>query len=105
MPGFNDLATLHPDIAAQWHPTLNNDLTPQMVRPGSKRKIWWQCQDGHVWKAVVYSRTGPGKCGCPVCAGKFKGERLARYQAMLAEVGLDVVLSSEESVPGDTIPL
>lgn len=70
--GFNDLATTHPKIAEQWHPTLNESLTPQMVTPGSHKKVWWQCQDGHVWKAVVYSRTGSKKHGCPVCAGLVK---------------------------------
>ena len=69
LPGFNDLATRVPQIAAQWHPTFNGALTPSMVTPGSHRKVWWQCSEGHVWKAVVHSRAGPQKCGCPVCAG------------------------------------
>lgn len=85
LTGFNDLATLEPDIAAQWHPELNGELTAQMVMPGSHKKVWWQCAEGHVWNAVVYSRTGPRKCGCPVCAGKVKEERQQRYVAVLAE--------------------
>jgi len=72
LAGFNDLETVAPQIAAQWHKTLNGELTPRMVTAGSKKKIWWQCSDGHVWKAVVYSRTGKRKAGCPVCAGKVK---------------------------------
>ena len=72
LAGFNDLATKHPSIAAQWYDTLNGELTPQMVTAGSKKKVWWQCADGHVWKAVIYSRTGIRKAGCPVCAGKVK---------------------------------
>ena len=79
LPGFNDLATLEPKIAA-WHPTLNGTLTPEMVTLGSHRKVWWQCPEGHVWKAVVYSRAGPQKCGCPVCAGKVKAARQQRYK-------------------------
>ena len=35
LAGFNDLATLHPKIAAQWDDTLNGTLTPEMVTPGS----------------------------------------------------------------------
>lgn len=70
LAGFNDLQTLRPEIARQWHPTLNEDMTPSMVMPGSHRKVWWQCEQGHAWKSVVYSRTGPRKSGCPVCAGK-----------------------------------
>ena len=39
--GFNDLATTHPEVAAQWHPTKNGDLTPQMVTYGSNQLVWW----------------------------------------------------------------
>ena len=39
-------------------PPLNGGLTPQMVTVGSHQKVWWVCSEGHVWKAVVYSRTG-----------------------------------------------
>ena len=72
LAGFNDLGTLYPKIAAQWYQPLNGGLTPQMVTPGSRKKVWWRCGEGHVWKAVVYSRTGEKKSGCPVCAGKVK---------------------------------
>lgn len=81
LKGFNDLATLEPKVAAQWHPTLNGNLTPEMVTVGSARKVWWQCAEGHVWKALIYSRTGAGKCGCPACAGKVKKSRQVRYVA------------------------
>lgn len=72
LPGFNDLATVEPKVAAQWHPDLNGALTPEMVTAGSRRMIWWQCAEGHVWKTAVYSRTGPQKCGCPVCSGRVR---------------------------------
>lgn len=75
LPGFNDLATLVPTLAAQWHPTLNGTLTPDQVTPGSHRKVWWQCPEGHIWKAVIYSRSGGGKSGCPVCTGRIKQRR------------------------------
>lgn len=84
LPGFNDLATLEPLVAAQWHPTLNGALTPEMVTVGVHRKVWWQCPDGHVWKAMVYSRAGPQKCGCPVCAGRIKLQYTERYRAAVA---------------------
>ena len=70
LAGFNDLATVHPLVAAQWHPTLNAPLEPTMVTAGSSRKVWWRCTDGHEWKAIIFSRTGAKKCGCPECAGK-----------------------------------
>lgn len=39
--GFNDLATTHPEVAAQWHPTKNGNLTPEMVTAGSNQLAWW----------------------------------------------------------------
>lgn len=82
LPGFNDLTTVEPKVAAQWHPTLNLPVMPEMVTAGSHRKVWWQCEEGHVWKAVIYSRTGAGKCGCPVCAGVSKRIPRHRYAAV-----------------------
>lgn len=85
LAGFNDLATLEPVIAAQWQEELNGELTPQMVTVGSSKKVWWQCDEGHVWRAVIYSRTGSGRYGCPVCAGKVKEPKQIRYGEMIAE--------------------
>ena len=80
--GYNDLATLYPAVAKEWHPTLNGPLTPQDVTPGSRRRVWWQCSAGHTWQAVIYSRTGTQQCGCPVCSGHASGKRRARYEQL-----------------------
>ena len=85
LAGFNDLATTEPRIAAQWDEELNGALTPQMISRGSKKKVWWHCSDGHVWQAVVYSRTGKQKTGCPICAGTVSKKRLARMQRLEEE--------------------
>lgn len=82
LPGFNDLATLYPQIAKQWHPTLNGTFTPKQVTPGSKRKVWWICPEGHVWKAVIYARTGAKKSGCPVCAGNVSKKKSKWYETI-----------------------
>ncbi len=83
--GFNDLATVEPNIAAQWHPTLNGALTPQMVTAGSRKRVWWECPSGHVWKAVVYSRATGRKCGCPVCAGSVRPRRSTQNRISTSE--------------------
>jgi hypothetical protein len=67
-PGFNDLATTHPTLAAQWHPKANT-LTTTEVTAGSNRKVWWQCSEGHEWQNTIVNRTAH-KQGCPVCANK-----------------------------------
>ena len=96
LAGFNDLQTCEPAIAAQWHPTLNGSLTPDTVTYGSKKKVWWQCPEGHVWRAVVYSRTGAKKCGCPVCAGRVKQSKQIRYRKMIGERQLATAASRFE---------
>lgn len=40
-PGFNDLQTINPKLAAQWHPTKNGDLKPTQITIATHKKIWW----------------------------------------------------------------
>ena len=64
--GVNDLATINPELAAQWHPTKNGALTPEQVTgKGGRVRAWWQCNKGHEWEAQVKGRTN-GR-GCPQC--------------------------------------
>jgi hypothetical protein len=65
LSGYNDLATTHPELAAEavgWDPTT--------VTAGSNQKRKWQCSEGHIWNAVVGSRSSgyKGGSGCPSCA-------------------------------------
>ncbi|AOR26220.1 conserved hypothetical protein (DUF4379) [Formosa sp. Hel3_A1_48] len=63
----NCLATTHPKIAKQWHPTKNGNLTPLDISVGSAKKVWWKCNKGddHEWKTSsakrLYGRN------CPFC--------------------------------------
>lgn len=79
LAGFNDLETLKPDLAQEWYEPLNGDLTPSDVTPGSNKKVWWRCSEGHVWEACVYSRTRFKGSGCPVCAGVVKTRRIKYF--------------------------
>lgn len=65
----NSLQDLHPEIAAQWHPTKNGDQTPSMFLCGSDYKAWWLCPVcGHEWKTSIGHRVSG--TGCSVCYGK-----------------------------------
>ena len=66
--GYNDIATTHPHIAKQWHPTKNGSLLPTMVSSGSHKEVWWLCDEcGHDdWKATISDRTRYN-IGCPCC--------------------------------------
>lgn len=66
--GFNDLATTHPDLAKEWHPTKNGNLKPTDVVAGSTKKVWWKCSKGHEWEAVMHPRIKG--VGCPICANR-----------------------------------
>lgn len=69
--GKPPLSVTHPEIASQWHPENNVDLTPDMVVAGSGEKVWWKCPEGpdHNWEAILRNRTHLGR-GCPYSAGK-----------------------------------
>jgi len=62
------LQTLNPELAKQWHPKNDEDLSPHCVTVSSHKKVWWQCEKGHEWEAVISSRTSG--VGCPYCSGK-----------------------------------
>ena len=66
----NCIATTHPQMAIQWHPTLNGTLTPNDVRAGSTDKVWWICSKGHEWKTEVRVRCQRNN-DCPYCVGKY----------------------------------
>lgn len=66
----NRLSVLHPEVAAQWHTTLNGQRTPDQIVAGSREAVWWTCPEGpdHVWRTSVGKRTKL-RTGCPSCAG------------------------------------
>jgi hypothetical protein len=65
LKGYNDLETLNPRLAKEWHPINNGDLLPSDVMPGSNKKAWWLCEQGHEWQAQISSRNKGA--GCMTC--------------------------------------
>jgi hypothetical protein len=63
----NCLEAMYPDIAAEWHPTKNGEITPKDVVGKSGKKAWWMCKKGHEWETIIASRTSRGS-GCPCCS-------------------------------------
>ena len=69
--GLNDLATVNPALAAQWHPTKNGDLTPDQVLPMSNLQVSWRGPCGDEWEARIANRSnGSG------CRGRHEGTRV-----------------------------
>jgi uncharacterized Zn-finger protein len=55
--GYNDLATTHPEIAKQaygWDPTT--------VIAGTRKKLEWKCESGHIWITTGDARTSGRNC-------------------------------------------
>lgn len=76
-PGFNDLKTKRPDLAAQWHPTKNGSLEPNNITYGSKKKVWWHLRydDPETGKNFVFewqASLNARVCGngCPFLTGQ-----------------------------------
>ena len=64
----NNLARVHPRVAAEWHPDLNGDLTPDQVLGGTRRQVYWRCSVcAETWRASVANRVLRAS-GCPRCA-------------------------------------
>ena len=65
----NSIAYLYPELANEFHLTMNGTLTAEDINKRSARKIWWKCSVcGHNWLATVSSRTDGH--GCPACSGR-----------------------------------
>ena len=65
--GVNDFASLYPEIAKQWHPTKNGDITPGQVAAHSNKPFFWLCEKGHTFEATPDKRT---REGCPYCSNR-----------------------------------
>ena len=99
--GKNDFGTLYPEVASEWHPTLNGDKKPSDFFPGSGVQVWWKCSKcGHVWKASILPRksgVGCPKCGREKAKETFKKNLLKRggsfadqYPNLLSEWDYDL---------------
>lgn len=85
LPGFNDLASRFPKLAAEWS-ERNYPLYPNMVTAFKNKKVWWKCSLGHEWYTLISTRAGGSQC--PYCSGVklLKGfNDLATTHPMIAE--------------------
>ena len=62
-----------PELAAEWHPIKNADISPEDVLGGSGIHVSWQCALGHEWQASPNQRTNRGS-GCPDCYNLIRSD-------------------------------
>jgi len=66
----NNLASIMPEVACEWHENKNEGLTPSDVTRGSHKKVWWRCKVcNYEWQGVVEHRTR-NRSRCPKCSGR-----------------------------------
>ncbi|HIS70655.1 MAG TPA: hypothetical protein IAD02_01550 [Candidatus Enterousia intestinigallinarum] len=65
----NSIASTHPHLMAEWHPSKNQNISPDMFTAGSDYKVWWRCQAcENEWECSINHRTHPRMAtGCPIC--------------------------------------
>ena len=92
----NSMATTHPELAAEFHPTKNGDLTPETVLAGTNKKLWWKCPKGddHEWQAPGNNRTKG--TGCALCNSGWTIEATRTFVKSLLESGLYKTLDPAE---------
>ena len=70
--GYNDFATVYPQLVSEWDYEKNKGKTPSDYIAGSETYIWWKCSKGHSWRTMISTRVGKGGTGCPICAKEYK---------------------------------
>ena len=66
--GINDLRTLNPILVKEWD-YEKNVILPTQIGAKSRKKVFWKCEQGHSWEAVIYDRHSK-QTKCPYCCGK-----------------------------------
>lgn len=97
LAGFNDLATVAPDVASEWHPTKNGDLTPSDVLAGSHDVYWWHGECGHDWSASCHNRVA-AHTGCPECR---RGRRVSFSEKAVYYYVSDIYSDAEQNAHVD----
>ena len=76
LDGYNDFATLHPDLLSEWSVAENTllGIRPNAVLDTNMFKIWWKCQDcNHKYYMSIKDRLMKQKRGftaCTYCNGR-----------------------------------
>ena len=61
--GRNSMKNTHPELAEEFHPTKNGDFTPDILKAGTNKKLWWKCMTcSHEWQAQGKKRAKGSRC-------------------------------------------
>lgn len=106
LKGFNDLATVRPDLAAELVDELNNGITAYTITAGSAKKLHWKCPVcGYVYASTVVHRNLCNS-GCPKCSNKKISVKASMPKAgkSLAEVHPEIAAELHPTRNGNISP-
>ncbi len=84
--GSNSMKNTHPQLSLEFDKEKNHPLTPENIKAGTNKKLWWICEVksskpcGHTWSASGASRSFTNVLnkkigtGCPKCLKKSQTE-------------------------------
>lgn len=101
--GYNDLATTHPELIAEW----NDEKDMKEFTYGADYKAQWRCINSHIWKATISSRTGKDKNGCYECSILKASSQLEReLQDFVSKIiDDDIIFNSRKIIPPKEIDI
>lgn len=94
----NNLKTVHPHLAGEWHPT-RNDRNPEDVTHSSGYEAWWLCEKGHEFQVRVNQRAH-FQTGCAACSRVSESKPEADLAAFVESLGLEVIRNDRKVLKG-----
>lgn len=81
------MAETMPELAKEWHPDKNGDLTPYDITSGRFKPVWWLCPKcNHEWRASPNLRKRG--IGCPCCSGRVANVGVNDLETLFPNVAL-----------------
>lgn len=100
--GENDVATLYPELAKEFHPTKNGNTKLENYKESSGKKVWWQCEKGHEWEAVINTRTKRGY-SCPICSNQKIVHGINDLKTVYPDIAKEISIVGNEGIDLDQL--
>ena len=82
--GYNDLASIRPELVCEWDYEKNAPLKPEDIVACYAKKVWWRCKVcGNSWSASPNARA---RRGCPYCCNHVKIQGFNDFESQYPEL-------------------
>lgn len=101
--GENDVETLFPTLAKEFHPYKNGNLKLSSFKKSSAKKVWWLCDKGHEWLSIINTRTMRG-FGCPICSNQRIVAGLNDLKTLFPKIAAEISPTGNEEIDLNALP-